>query len=105
MVMGQAEADALIARLVNEAPPLTVEQRVKLALLLSKAIPSSVVPDEPAPRTPGEVLTVEEVSKLMGVGRTSVYELIRTGALESFQIGRLRRVRHRDLRKYLDGLT
>jgi excisionase family DNA binding protein len=44
----------------------------------------------PAPRV---VLTVEEAAEALAIGRTTMYELISSGAVESVQIGRLRRVR------------
>jgi excisionase family DNA binding protein len=51
------------------------------------------------------VLTVEEVAELLRVGRTTVYDLIRTGRLASVTIGRLRRIRRTDLASYLAGLA
>lgn len=38
------------------------------------------------------VLTVEEVAEHLGVGRTMVYALVRSGDIESIAIGRLRRI-------------
>jgi excisionase family DNA binding protein len=38
------------------------------------------------------LLTVEEAARRLTIGRTTCYKLIRTGALESVPIGRLRRV-------------
>lgn len=38
------------------------------------------------------LLTLEEASERLGIGRTTVYALIKSGALESVQIGRLRRI-------------
>ena len=37
-------------------------------------------------------LTVEEAATIIGIGRTSTYELIRTGKLKAFKFGRLTRV-------------
>jgi excisionase family DNA binding protein len=53
---------------------------------------------EPAPQNnvramPERVLlTVEEAAERLGIGRTSMFKLIRTGEIESVRIGRLRRV-------------
>lgn len=49
---------------------------------------------QPAPRPlpPRILLTVEEAGQRLGVGRTMAYSLVRSGALESVRIGRLRRV-------------
>jgi excisionase family DNA binding protein len=38
------------------------------------------------------VLTVEEAAERLGVGRTLVYALVRSGDIESIAIGRLRRI-------------
>ena len=38
------------------------------------------------------VLTVEEAADRLGVGRTFVYALVKSGEIESIAIGRLRRI-------------
>ena len=38
------------------------------------------------------LLTAEEAAESLKVGRCKVYDLIRTGELESIKIGRLRRI-------------
>lgn len=38
------------------------------------------------------LLTVEEAADLLGVGRTTMFALIKDGEIESVHIGRLRRV-------------
>ena len=38
------------------------------------------------------VLTVEEAAERLGVGRSLVYALVRSGDIESIAIGRLRRI-------------
>jgi excisionase family DNA binding protein len=38
------------------------------------------------------LLTVEEAADRLGIGRTLAYALVKSGDLESVQIGRLRRV-------------
>lgn len=45
--------------------------------------------DVAAPRL---LLTVEEAADRLGVGRSTMYGLLRDGEVESVQIGRLRRV-------------
>lgn len=50
------------------------------------------------------VLTVEETADVLKVGRTTVYDLIKTGLLNSIMIGRLRRIRHTDIVAYLDQI-
>jgi excisionase family DNA binding protein len=46
------------------------------------------------------LLTVPEVAAALQVGRCTVYDLLRTGRLESVRIGRLRRVRPEALREF-----
>lgn len=50
------------------------------------------------------VLTVEEAAERLGVGRTVMYALVSSGAVESVRIGRLRRVPADALVSFLDGL-
>jgi excisionase family DNA binding protein len=38
------------------------------------------------------LLTVEEVAERLGIGRTTVFRLVKTGEIESVQIGKLRRI-------------
>lgn len=50
-------------------------------------------PDKPTRPMPKRVLlTPEEAADALGVGRTTVYALLKSGDLESIQIGRLRRI-------------
>ncbi|WP_328612995.1 helix-turn-helix domain-containing protein [Amycolatopsis sp. NBC_00355] len=44
------------------------------------------------PLPPRVLLTVEEAGERLGIGRTTAYSLVRSGALESVRIGRLRRI-------------
>ena len=50
------------------------------------------------------VLTVEKAADRLGVGRTVMYALISSGAVESVRIGRLRRVPADALVAFLDAL-
>jgi excisionase family DNA binding protein len=47
---------------------------------------------EESPLTPPLLLTVEEAAEYLGVGRSTMYGLIRDGEVESIRIGRLRRI-------------
>lgn len=49
---------------------------------------------------PRILLTVEEAAQALRVGRTTVFHLIRTGALDSVRIGRLRRVPLDELHRF-----
>lgn len=51
------------------------------------------------------LLTVEEARELLGIKRTLMYELMRSGAVASVRVGRLRRIRLRDLEAYAAGLV
>src|SRR4051812_45045033 len=50
------------------------------------------------------VLTVEQAADRLGVGRTVMYALVSSGAVESVQIGRLRRIPSDALVTFLDEL-
>ncbi|GGU88328.1 helix-turn-helix domain-containing protein [Lentzea flava] len=56
--------------------------------------------------TPAEhiVLTVEQAAKRLNIGRTLMYELVTTGAVESVHIGRLRRIPLQALTNYVNKL-
>jgi len=53
---------------------------------------------------PRIMLTVEEAACRLGIGRTSMYHLVMTGAVESVRIGRLRRVPVECLGEYVARL-
>lgn len=47
------------------------------------------------------LLTVVEVARILGIGRSKVYELLYSGELKSVKIGASRRVRYSDLSHYV----
>ena len=49
------------------------------------------------------LLRPEEVAKALGIGRTTVFELIRSGELRSVKIGKSRRIPAEAVREYVDG--
>ena len=49
-----------------------------------------------------EWLTVMELHEWLGLGRTKAYELIHTGELPNHRIGRVIRIRRRDLEEWLE---
>ncbi|WP_239394563.1 helix-turn-helix domain-containing protein [Frankia sp. CiP3] len=50
------------------------------------------------------LLTPAEAAEQLGVGRTTVYELLNAGQLESVRIGRSRRIPRAALVAYVDRL-
>jgi excisionase family DNA binding protein len=50
------------------------------------------------------LLTVEEAAERLGVGRSTMYQLIANGLLETVRVGRLRRIEPDALASYIAGL-
>jgi excisionase family DNA binding protein len=50
------------------------------------------------------VLTVEEAARRLGIGRTYMYGLVKSRAVESVQIGKLRRIPIEALAEYINHL-
>ncbi|MBL7498161.1 helix-turn-helix domain-containing protein [Frankia sp. CNm7] len=50
------------------------------------------------------LLTPAEAAELLGLGRSTVYELLAVGDLESVLIGRARRIPHAALVAYIERL-
>ncbi len=51
------------------------------------------------------LISVEETAELLGVGRSTIYDLMRTRALPSVRIGRSRRIPLDGLREYIEHLA
>jgi excisionase family DNA binding protein len=51
------------------------------------------------------LLRPEEVATALGIGRTAVFELIRTGELRSVKIGKSRRIPTDAVHEYVAGLS
>jgi len=49
-----------------------------------------------------EWFTTDELIRWLGIGRTKTYELLRTGKIPSYKIGRVRRIRRRDVEAWLE---
>ena len=64
-------------------------------------VPGRQVPATP-PRT---LLSVEAAADQLSIGRTTMYALIKTGAIESVRVGRLRRVPASALTDYVARLA
>lgn len=50
------------------------------------------------------LLTVEEAARLLGIGRTTAFALVKSGELESVPLGRLRRVPAECVTEYINRL-
>jgi excisionase family DNA binding protein len=50
-----------------------------------------------------ETLTPEDVAVLVGCKRTTAYKLLAEGAIPSYLVGRLRRVRRADVERFIEG--
>ncbi|SQE00611.1 MULTISPECIES: helix-turn-helix domain-containing protein [unclassified Parafrankia] len=50
------------------------------------------------------LLTVDEAAQLLGLSRAKLYQLMKTGAIASVSIGRLRRIPADELSAYVDRL-
>ena len=48
-----------------------------------------------------QAYTVEQVAKMLHIGRDKVYELLRTGQLRSIKIGKLRRITEEQLAAFV----
>lgn len=55
----------------------------------------------PQTETTKRLLSAEELARELGVGRTTAYSLLWSGAIPSMKLGRLRKVRREDLEAYL----
>ena len=51
-----------------------------------------------------QAYTVEQVAKMLHVGRDKVYHLLRTGQLRSIKIGKLRRITEEQLAEFIASL-
>lgn len=52
-----------------------------------------------------QLLTVDEVAKTLNLGRTKVYELLRSGEIESVTVGSSRRIATAAVDEFIDRLT
>jgi excisionase family DNA binding protein len=75
----------------------------RLAVLMSNHRPHPEIPEsQPIPTR--VLLTIEEAAEKLGIGRTLMCKLIRTGEVESVLIGRLRRVHINAVNSYAERL-
>ncbi len=48
-------------------------------------------------------VSINDTVKVLGIGRTSVYEMIKDGRLEAFKLGRRTLVRVDSIRRFVDA--
>jgi excisionase family DNA binding protein len=53
-------------------------------------------------RAEKEWFTTDELIRWLGLGRTKTYELLRSGEIPSYRIGRVRRIRRQDIEAWLE---
>ncbi|HXL95544.1 MAG TPA: helix-turn-helix domain-containing protein [Streptosporangiaceae bacterium] len=51
-----------------------------------------------------QAYTVEQVAKVLHIGRDKVYYLLRNGQLRSIKIGKLRRITEQQLTEFIESL-
>lgn len=62
--------------------------------------------DPTPPRgTPRVLLTVEQAAQAIGIGRTTMFALVKSGELKSVKVGRLRRIPLDEIHAYTNRLT
>ncbi|PRW61675.1 helix-turn-helix domain-containing protein [Actinopolyspora mortivallis] len=59
----------------------------------------------PTTNQPRTLLTVEQAAQRLAIGRTRMFQLLRTGEVASVRIGRARRIPTDALESYIDRLT
>ena len=50
-----------------------------------------------------EWFTTDEQVRWLGLGRTKTYEMLRSGEIPSYKIGRVRRIRRQDVEAWLES--
>ncbi|OLF04713.1 hypothetical protein BLA60_39520 [Actinophytocola xinjiangensis] len=73
-------------------------------LLASHSHEPATVPQPREPTPASVMLTVEEAAERLRIGRTTAWNLVKSGELRSVSIGRLRRVPAAEVQSYADQL-
>jgi excisionase family DNA binding protein len=86
---------------------MSAEPRYRYRVEFTSPIPAEPIPPahrrEPKPPQPA-TLSPEQLADYLGCGRTHAYEILRSGAIQSFKVGRLRKVLREDADEYLRRL-
>ena len=51
----------------------------------------------------GDIISAEELSQWLMLGKTRTWELLASGEIPSYKVGRLRRIRKLDVERYLES--
>jgi len=81
------------------------ELLARLAQELAEARQNAEPEHEPRTADNRVLLTVEEAAQRLGIGRSLAFRLVRTGEIESVQIGRLRRIHVSAIDRYAEKLA
>ena len=54
-------------------------------------------------KTTDHLLSTRELARFLGLGLTSTYQLLWSGAIPSVRIGRLRKVRRSDVERFIEA--
>ncbi|MEV6607430.1 excisionase family DNA-binding protein [Kutzneria sp. NPDC051319] len=65
----------------------------------------AAIPTQPSPPPERVLLTVEEAGQQLRIGKTKMYELVKSGELESVLIGRLRRIHIDSVKAYASRIV
>lgn len=81
----------------------------RLAALIAELVELTTTTDqlpvpEPRPSSDHTLLTVEEAADRLRIGRTRMFALLKSGEIESIQIGRSRRIHAKEIDAYTDRL-
>lgn len=52
-----------------------------------------------------KVFTVEDLTRILGIGKNSAYDLVRSGTIRSVKVGRVYRIPKAALEEYLDSAS
>lgn len=88
------------------SPPERADKIAALLAELAGLLVEQNQPQIPAPRISPErtLLTVEEAAERLHIGRTRMFALVKSGEIESVQIGRLRRIHPNAIEKFARDL-
>jgi excisionase family DNA binding protein len=93
-----------------EVFPVSADPSDEIAALVTRLMELLAPPPRELPtKVPNDhakvLLTIEEAARLLGIGRTKAYALVKSGALASVQIGRLRRIHVQALNEFASHLN